>query len=424
MKLFALAAVSIASLMAASSAAWAQTELRIAHQAGTESAKVMDEVVADFEKLHPDISIKQLVFSSADYENTGLVTQLQSSTPPDIYFQWAGYPVERDVKTGTAFDLTGAMATDGWKETFQPGLWTAGSGTTVDGHIYLVPTSVGVDVTLWYNTKLFKKLNLDTPKTWADLMTDVKAIAASGVTPIVIGNKEQWPLGNWISQIASRLVPPADYEAAFNQDGPFKIPGFQHAFQLLKDLHDAGAFNIDMATLDQDQGMATFFQSAAAIDPIGWWLVRPKDQISDPDFDYAQFNTPIIDDTTSNKDNVSGSGEGFIVNAHSEHKDAAIAFLKFMTSAENQAKWIAATGQSSPVIAANVGANLDPHVAEIATLMNTASSLTAPPDTSYPLPVARTFYQAAAYVASGDKSPDDALDWLDATLKSMGKQTN
>ena len=105
-------------------------------------------------------------------------------------------------------------------------------------------------------------------------------------------------------------------------------------------------------------------------------------------------------------------------------KDAAIAFLKFMTSAENQAKWIAATGQSSPVIAANVGAKLDPHVAEIAALMNTASSLTAPPDTSYPLPVARTFYQAAAYVASGDKSPDDALDWLDATLKSMGKQTN
>jgi raffinose/stachyose/melibiose transport system substrate-binding protein len=42
-----------------------------------------------------------------------------------------------------------------------------------------------------------------------------------------------------------------------------------------------------------------------------------------------------------------------------------------------------------------------------------------PPDTTYPVEVAESFYQAAAYVAGGEKSPKDALAWLDDHVKAM-----
>jgi raffinose/stachyose/melibiose transport system substrate-binding protein len=45
-----------------------------------------------------------------------------------------------------------------------------------------------------------------------------------------------------------------------------------------------------------------------------------------------------------------------------------------------------------------------------------------PPDTTYPVPVAEAYYQAAAYVATGEKSPKDALAWLDETVAVIGKQ--
>jgi raffinose/stachyose/melibiose transport system substrate-binding protein len=48
-----------------------------------------------------------------------------------------------------------------------------------------------------------------------------------------------------------------------------------------------------------------------------------------------------------------------------------------------------------------------------------AHSMLAPPDTAYPVPVADAFYKAAAYVAEGAKSPQEALAWLDAELAKV-----
>jgi raffinose/stachyose/melibiose transport system substrate-binding protein len=58
----------------------------------------------------------------------------------------------------------------------------------------------------------------------------------------------------------------------------------------------------------------------------------------------------------------------------------------------------------------------------MATMLSEAPAMVPPPDTTFPLPVAEGFYQAAAYVAAGEKSPKDALAWLDETVAVIGKQ--
>ncbi len=418
-KTFTLA--TFAALLMLTTSAPAQ-EVRFTHSiTGGSSREALDAIIADFESVNPGITIKQIVFDDDQYSNQGLITQLKSNEVPDIFFEWAGYPVQRDVEAGYAYDLSEAMATDGWKESFSEAVWTDGAGTMVDGKPYLVPLSLDLTNTIWYNKKIFAEHNLTPPPTWEEFVALTKTLADAGETPIVEGNNEFWPLGNWAGHIAAMVVPPDEYVAAFKQEAPFDTPAFEKALGLLVQLHEVGAFNKDMQALGADPAMATFFQEGAVMHPIGSWLVSETGNLAEEGFEYSQFNTPTIDPAHPLADSVIGTITGLVVHKNAQHPDEAIKFLKFLTSEASQVKW-AESGQMSPVRGVSEKANLDEQTQAMLALMSGASAIVPPPDNKYPVPVAEAFYQAAAYAASGEKSAKDALVWLDQTLAAMGKQ--
>lgn len=414
-----LAACSIAALSAGT--AYAETELRITHAMSSGAGKVaFDQIVASFEAANPDVKVNQIVFDDDIYSDTGLITQLQSNEVPDLYFQWAGFPVGRDVEAGYAMDLSAAMA-DGWQATFFDSAFSAGAGTTVDGKIYMVPISIDLTNTLWYNTAIFEENALTAPATWEEFLAAIKVLVDAGETPIMTGNNELWPLGNWASHVAARVVDPGNFDAAFRQEMTFADAGFLRPLELMQGLHEAGAFNVDMQALGADPAMAGFFQSAAAIHPIGSWLVGSEGELADEGFSYAQFDTPLIDPAHPAPDSVIGVMTGFVAHANAPHPDEAVAFLKHLTSVESQVIWSEA-GAVSPIKGVDAVATLDPHMKEVAAMIANAKAMVPPPDTTYPVPVAEAYYQAAAYAASGEKSAADALIWLDETVTAMGKQ--
>ena len=142
---------ALAAVLMMSTTAWAETELRITHAFSADKA-TFDAIVAEFEKANPDIKIKQIVFDDDQYSDTGLITQLKSDDVPDIYFQWAGFAVKRDAEAGYAFDLTDALATDSWKQSFSAAAFADGSGTTYGGRTYLIPISFDITNTIWYRS--------------------------------------------------------------------------------------------------------------------------------------------------------------------------------------------------------------------------------------------------------------------------------
>ena len=421
MRMLRLAFLATAAALLTTTA-FAQVEVRFTHSiTGGSSREALDSIIADFEAANPEIKIKQIVFDDDQYSNQGLITQLQSNEVPDIFFEWAGYPVQRDAAAGYAYDLTDAMAADGWKASFAPSVWTDGAGTMVDGKPYLVPLSLDLTNTIWYNKKIFAEHNLTPPKTWDEFVALSKTLADAGETPIVEGNNEFWPLGNWAGHIAAMVVPPEEYVAAFKQEAPFDTPAFEKALGLLVQLHDVGAFNKDMQSLGADPAMATFFQEGAVMHPIGSWLVGESGNLAEDGFEYGQFNTPVIDPANPNANSVIGTITGLVVHKNAAHPTEAIKFLKFLTSEASQIKW-AESGQMSPVNGVSDKAKLDEQTQGMLALMSGASAIVPPPDNKYPVPVAEAFYQAAAYAADGEKSAKDALVWLDETLKAMGKQ--
>jgi raffinose/stachyose/melibiose transport system substrate-binding protein len=402
--------------------AMAQTELRITHATtGGSEKQVLDRIIADFEAANPDIKVVQIPYDDDIYSDTGLITQLQGTVVPDIYFQWAGFPVQRDAQAGYAMDLTEALATDGWKDTFLPSVWTEGAGTLYQGRPYMIPTSLDVTNTIWYNQAIFEENGLTPPATWDELIAVVEKLNEAGEIPIIQGNNELWPFGNWASHIAAKVVPPEEYVAAFSRTGKFSTPGFERALGYIDQLRQAGGFNRDMQGLGADPAMATFLQGEAAMHPIGSWLIGTAKEMADADFRYAQFDTPVIEPDHPLKDSVIGVVTGFMVHAKARNPEAAIKFLKFYTNVDNQILR-AEAGALSPVEGVNETANLDENTRAMAALLANATAMVPAPDTTYPVPVAEAYYQAAAYVAAGEKSPKDALTWLDETIAVMGEQ--
>ncbi len=418
-RFFRLAASCITALMAAS-AAVADTEIRITHAMSSGAGKeAFDKIVAGFEAANPGVTVKQIVFDDDVYSDTGLITQLQSNEVPDIYFQWAGYPVQRDVEAGYAADLSAAMA-DSWQAGFIDSAFTAGSGTMVDGKIYMVPISLDITNTIWFNTAIFAENNLTAPTTWEEFIAAIKVLAAAGETPIVTGNNELWPLGNWASHVAARVVSADNFHAAFAQEKSFADAGFLRPLALMQELHEAGAFNKDMQGLGADPAMAAFFQEAAAMHPIGSWLVGSEGDLAVEGFTYSQFDTPVIDPTQAAPKSVIATMTGFVQHAKAAHPAEATSFLKYLTSVEAAVIW-AESGAISPVKGVAEKANMSDQMKGVAAMLANADAMVPPPDTTYPVPVAEAYYQAAAYAASGEKSAADALKWLDETVAAMPK---
>lgn len=414
-----LASVGILALLAGT-AALADTEIRITHPMSSGASKeAFDKIVAAFEAANPGVTVKQIVFDDDIYSDTGLITQLQGNEVPDLYFQWAGFPVQRDTEAGYAGDLTAAMD-DGWKASFIDSAFAAGSGTVIDGKVRMVPISLDVTNTIWYNKAIFAENNLTPPATWDEFLTVVKTLAAAGETPITTGNNELWPLGNWASHIAARTVPAADYDAAFRQQKTFAEAGFLKPLELMQGLAEAGAFNKDMQGLGADPAMASFFQEAAAMHPIGSWLVGSEKDLAGEGFQYGQFDTPVIDAAMPGAKSVIGTMTGFVLDAKSEHPAEATAFLKFLTTVDMATIW-AESGAISPVKGVTEKAQLPEQMKGLADMLGSADAMVSPPDTTYPVPVAEAYYQAAAYAASGEKSAADALAWLDQTVGAMPK---
>ena len=396
-----------------------QTTLTIAHPlTGGASRAAFDEIVADFEAAHPDIKVEQISQDSSIYEDAGLITMLKSGDPPDIYFQWGGALVARDANEGFAADLTDALGQKGWADTFGEAAWSAPAGTVVGGRTYMIPVTLDLTTVLWYNTDMFEEYGIAEPATWADFVSAVETLADNGVTPIVVGNKELWPLGNWAAHLTARVVSPETFDAAFRLEEPFNQEAFVRAFGLLEELQQAGAFNVDLTSLDAASGMSTFFQSAAAMHPIGSWLVPAALETAPEDFRYDVFNTPAIEGGEGAPASIIGLATGYMVSAGSEHKDEALTFLEYFTSPEVQVAW-AASGQFSPVKGAMEEAALDPHLDKLAAIYTAADAIVPPPDTGYPVEVADVFYQGAAYVAAGQKSPKEALAWVDKQLEPL-----
>ena len=407
----AIATIAVAATLAACTSSDSNSDsgsdtftIRVAMgSTGKAVDSIFDTLKADYEEQYPGRTVEIIIQEDDTYETIGLNNLLTSRDAPDVYFERPGARMQTKVDDGYGADISDAVAQPAFTSRFDPGAY---AGMTIDGKTYMVPWSGDVTNVFWYNKDIFKANNLTPPKTWADFMTLCQTLKDAGITPIIDGNKDKWPIGSIASHLAERVVGNDNYVAAIMGDQPMNSPEMVTAFGHLQELADNGYINESVNALPDDQATEQFLLGDSAMIGIGSWLV--SDQLSQAeDLKLGYFNMPVVPGA-GNQESVLGVSTGFMVNAHSEHIDAATDFLALMSSPE-ASKMFAQAGLTPLTIDPFKGVKADPNTVSLAELLSSAPVKVAPADT---LDVKRAdeFYGAAASVIGGLKTPQEALD--------------
>jgi raffinose/stachyose/melibiose transport system substrate-binding protein len=143
----------------------------------------------------------------------------------------------------------------------------ADSSKGSDGKLYGGPYGTAFGGGVLYNIPVYKKLNLQIPKTWDEFMKNNEAIKKAGIDPV-----EQTYGQTWTSQLfvlgdyhnVEAAVP--DFAAKYTAGElkyattPAALAGFQH----IQDVKDAGYFNKDFASAKLNDGVKAVATGTAA----------------------------------------------------------------------------------------------------------------------------------------------------------------
>ncbi|ANS74736.1 ABC transporter substrate-binding protein [Paenibacillus yonginensis] len=217
--------------------------------------------IADFEKDHPNITIKTDEVPSAQYK-TKLRTLAAANNLADISVVWPGAEMDPLIDGNLLEPIDDLM--DNWNSILPE---AALEGFNVNGKQYAVPTKQTFVDIVYYNKELLAQVGYNEfPKTYDEFIDLVKKLKAANITPIALGNKEQWPLqSSYLSIIGDRFTGSDFLQKVLNKEAKFTDPEFVKAIGVIDELSKLGAFNVDANNMDSVQGQDYLIQGKAAM---------------------------------------------------------------------------------------------------------------------------------------------------------------
>ena len=165
--------------------------------------------IATYNKTPEGKKVKAVLTTipGANYQ-TKLQTIMSTSSAPDIFFNWGGGSIEQFQKAGLLLPLNSMMKADPkLKSSFLPSILNAAK---IGANYYGVPMRGTQPVVLFYNKKVLSEDGVSVPKTWAELLSDVKTLKSKGVAvPIALGGGDQWPSLMWYEYLYDRVAGPS-----------------------------------------------------------------------------------------------------------------------------------------------------------------------------------------------------------------------
>ncbi|MFD4603280.1 extracellular solute-binding protein [Streptomyces sp. NPDC058464] len=309
---------------------------------------ILKESVDAYNKDHPDEKITLRLFAGDDYKQK-LRVAFGANQAPDIFFSWGGGALDDYVKAGKVDTLTDAQVD---LLRFTPSVLKS---ATFDGQVYGVPANGLAPVVLYYNKKVFKDAGIQPPKTYEDLLTDVKKIKGAGVTPISLAANSKWPTLMYMEYLLDREGGSDVFDGiASGNTAGWKDASVTAANTRLQELAKAGAFGDNASSVSYDQGASTalLYTGKAGMELMGTWeyanLVKAAPDFAKNDLGYVAF--PTLSGGKGDAKDIVGNPSNFLsLNSKSKNKSAALTYFKNYVLNDSQVDAYLAAGSVPPV---------------------------------------------------------------------------
>ena len=416
MNMLKRAAFAATVLLLTAGIAAAQTTIKWLHlEANPNQLKIWEEVARDFEAKNPGVKV-EMQFLEAEAYKAKLPSMLQSKDRPHIIYSWAGGVLKSQIEAGVLEDITAPMA--GYKDNLAP---AAVNAFTLDGKIYGIPfaqTQTG----FFYNKELMAKAGLDGAKikTWDDLLDAVKKLKTAGVTPLMVGGADKWPVHFYWTNLAVRIGGKPAFDAALRGDnGGFEGETFIKAGQAFKQLVDLEPFQNGFLGFKNPQAVGAFGDGKAAMTlAISTVYTQQRSLSADKkgisDENLGWFDFPTVAGGKGDPSDTLGGINGWLVT-----KDApkeTVAFVKSFVSLEVQ-KRLAAGGFLVPVYKGADEGLASPLIRNVAQNLAKSKYHENYYDQSLGPSVGRVVNDVTAEIAGASMTPDAAAKAIQAAFK-------
>jgi raffinose/stachyose/melibiose transport system substrate-binding protein len=402
---FAFAAGCLAALIAP---AFADTNITLLHVSENAAQKALWEQIAkDYNATHPGVNV-QVKYLENEAFKAKLPTMLQADeSRPDLFYSWGGGVMQAQDKAGFLKDITKDVAS--WESELSP---TAVDAFKVDGKVVGVPFEVG-EVVFYYNKKLFDKAGVKAEdiKSWDDFLGAVKKLKAAGITPLVVGAGEKWPMHFYYSYLVMRIGGEhALADAKAGKDGGFKNATFVEAGKRLQQLAALEPFQPGYLSTSHAQSAGIFGDGKAAMDLMGQWLLAMQGPNSTSgkgltEEDIGILSFPVVEGGKGKATDTLGGINGWLVSKSAPPE--AVDFLKFF-SQEKYGKEAAAEAAYIPVNKGSESAFTDPLFKRLADDLAKTTYHQNYFDQDLGPSVGRVINDVSVAVAAGQQTPEAA----------------
>ena len=292
---------------------------------------------------------------------------------------------------------------------------------TDNGRIYGLPIALS-QVGFLCNKELMAKAKIDPAaiKSWDDLLGAVKTLKAAGVTPIVVGGADKWPLHFYWTHLAVRIGGKPAFDAALRgENGGFAGETFVKSGELFKQLVDLQPFQNGFLGFKNPQAVGYFGDGKAAMTlaiSSAYHLQRAlaADKIGLSEDKLCWFNFPAVAGGKGAPTDTLGGITGWLVTKGSPKE--AVDFLKYFISKDVQTR-LAAGNFIVPVVqGADAGLN-NGFMKLIAANLAKSNYHQNFYDQSLGPSVGRVVNDVSAEIAGGSMSPQDAAKAIEAARK-------
>ena len=367
--------------------------------------------IALFEAANPTIKVVQTAHKNTEY-NTILAAALSGGAGPDV-FQGRAYG-----GLATFADSGFLEPLEAWMPELKNYSATALLGATspTDGKVYGSP-AVSQTVFMFYNKDIYKELGLSIPKTWAEMISNFEAAKKAGYIPLGNGAKDGWCLETMLGGMGPSIY---GGTAFFNDVVAGKKNFLDPAFlTMVEQMKSLTKYMPDMYMGISYEDMRSNFFNELSPHLIAGSYEAAYFKTQNPDLNFDIFAVPGPKATDPAYVSVYAD-MNFAMNAKSKNKDAAVKFLKFLSSKEFGKAMV--TDLKMVTSVPGVDATSDPFIARVLELQKNATPYLFLVGFRYQQPTGSSLWQAAAQgVMAGTLTPAQAAKQVQDGIASYYK---
>lgn len=285
--------------------------------------KLRDEQVADFQKKNPDIAINRTL--QADIQQA-VIPGFSTGTAPDVTQTEGDFRMRKGLVDGSyILPLDQYYDQRKWPVLDWARTWSKIGGTTWE-----VPYEAQTHG-IYYNKTALKKLGIEIPKTYDDVMAAADKAKQAGLVPFASDNDKGTNIRRVIMTHLFAVATPAQVRDILFGEAKFDSPEMVEAIERSAAIFSKGysdgklgnTLTSDAATPDFAAGRNIFWISGTFNGK------RYKAQLKDfPDLDWGYMDLPPINSSLK-WTTVGGVGSGFAINAKAQDVEAALKVIEY-----------------------------------------------------------------------------------------------